>query len=446
MHINAFNFPVWGMLEKLAPALLAGVPAIVKPATATRYLTELVVRRIVETGLLPRGRAAAHLRRRRRPVRAPRLPGRRLVHRLRGDRGEAAHASGRRRALRALRRRDRLAQFLDARAGRGARHARVRPVRAGSRARDDGQGRAEVHGDPQGDRACGAWLGDVVAALQAKLAETVVGDPRTEGVRHGAAREPRPARRGAGARRGARARGASSSRGDPAALRDSRRRPRAQGAFLPPMLLLCRDADAARAVHSVEAFGPVSHRRSATTASPTRSRLRAAARAASPARSSRADDRGRRRARARARAVSRARARREPALREGIDRPRLAARAARARRPGPRGRRRGARRHPRRAALHAAHGRAGLARHHHGGRRALGARRTRARPGHASVPQALPCARDRRHLPFGGARGHGRGHRALRGAVGRQLLCAHGRDAKRRAIRCSAAAWRTAIS
>ena len=55
VHINAFNFPVWGMLEKLAPALIAGVPAIVKPATATSYLTELVVRRIVEAGLLPEG-------------------------------------------------------------------------------------------------------------------------------------------------------------------------------------------------------------------------------------------------------------------------------------------------------------------------------------------------------------------------------------------------------
>ena len=44
VHINAFNFPVWGMLEKLAPTLLAGVPAIVKPATATCYVTELAVR------------------------------------------------------------------------------------------------------------------------------------------------------------------------------------------------------------------------------------------------------------------------------------------------------------------------------------------------------------------------------------------------------------------
>ena len=48
IHINAFNFPVWGMLEKIAPTLIAGVPAIVKPASQTAYLTELVVRRIVE--------------------------------------------------------------------------------------------------------------------------------------------------------------------------------------------------------------------------------------------------------------------------------------------------------------------------------------------------------------------------------------------------------------
>ena len=55
IHINAFNFPVWGMLEKLAPAVLAGMPVIVKPATATAYLTEWVVRRIIEANLLPAG-------------------------------------------------------------------------------------------------------------------------------------------------------------------------------------------------------------------------------------------------------------------------------------------------------------------------------------------------------------------------------------------------------
>lgn len=55
IHINAFNFPVWGMLEKLAPTLLAGVPAIVKPATASCYVTELCVKFMLESGLLPDG-------------------------------------------------------------------------------------------------------------------------------------------------------------------------------------------------------------------------------------------------------------------------------------------------------------------------------------------------------------------------------------------------------
>ncbi|MEN8892108.1 phenylacetic acid degradation bifunctional protein PaaZ [Planktotalea arctica] len=55
VHINAFNFPVWGMLEKLAPTLLAGVPAIVKPATATCYVTELAVRLMLDSGILPEG-------------------------------------------------------------------------------------------------------------------------------------------------------------------------------------------------------------------------------------------------------------------------------------------------------------------------------------------------------------------------------------------------------
>jgi oxepin-CoA hydrolase/3-oxo-5,6-dehydrosuberyl-CoA semialdehyde dehydrogenase len=55
VHINAFNFPVWGMLEKLAPTLLAGVPAIVKPATLTSFLTESVFAEMVASGLLPQG-------------------------------------------------------------------------------------------------------------------------------------------------------------------------------------------------------------------------------------------------------------------------------------------------------------------------------------------------------------------------------------------------------
>lgn len=55
LHINAFNFPVWGMLEKCAVNWLAGIPAIVKPATVTSYLTEAVVREIIASGILPDG-------------------------------------------------------------------------------------------------------------------------------------------------------------------------------------------------------------------------------------------------------------------------------------------------------------------------------------------------------------------------------------------------------
>jgi oxepin-CoA hydrolase/3-oxo-5,6-dehydrosuberyl-CoA semialdehyde dehydrogenase len=55
VHINAFNFPVWGLLEKFAPTFLAGMPCIAKPATATSYLTEALVRMMMGSGLLPAG-------------------------------------------------------------------------------------------------------------------------------------------------------------------------------------------------------------------------------------------------------------------------------------------------------------------------------------------------------------------------------------------------------
>lgn len=55
VQINAFNFPVWGMLEKFAPTFIAGVPTIVKPATSTGYVTEAAVRMMLESGILPEG-------------------------------------------------------------------------------------------------------------------------------------------------------------------------------------------------------------------------------------------------------------------------------------------------------------------------------------------------------------------------------------------------------
>lgn len=55
VHINAFNFPIWGMLEKIAVNLMAGVPAVVKPSEFTSYLTEVMVKDIIDSGILPEG-------------------------------------------------------------------------------------------------------------------------------------------------------------------------------------------------------------------------------------------------------------------------------------------------------------------------------------------------------------------------------------------------------
>ncbi|HWI12199.1 MAG TPA: phenylacetic acid degradation bifunctional protein PaaZ, partial [Burkholderiaceae bacterium] len=55
VHINAFNFPIWGLLEKFAPSFLAGMPCLGKPATATSYLTEAAMRLIDQSGILPKG-------------------------------------------------------------------------------------------------------------------------------------------------------------------------------------------------------------------------------------------------------------------------------------------------------------------------------------------------------------------------------------------------------
>ena len=255
VHINAFNFPVWGMLEKLAPTLLAGVPAIVKPATATSYLTELVVRRIVETGLLPPGALQLvcggvgdlfdHL-------------GCQDVVSFTGSAATAArlrtHPVVVRDSVRFIAETDSLNSSVlgpDAEPGTPEFDLFVREVvremtvKAGQKC--TAIRRALV---PR------AMTGEVVAALQAALAKTVVGDPRVEGVRMGPlaslAQRDEVAGRIAELRRES-----ELVAGDPERF-DVSGADRARGAFLPPMLLLCRDADAARAVHSVEAFGPVS--------------------------------------------------------------------------------------------------------------------------------------------------------------------------------------------
>ena len=55
IHINAFNFPIWGMLEKIAVNLMAGMPAIIKPATITSYLTNVMFEEIINSKILPEG-------------------------------------------------------------------------------------------------------------------------------------------------------------------------------------------------------------------------------------------------------------------------------------------------------------------------------------------------------------------------------------------------------
>jgi oxepin-CoA hydrolase/3-oxo-5,6-dehydrosuberyl-CoA semialdehyde dehydrogenase len=254
VHINAFNFPVWGMLEKLAPTLLAGMPAIVKPAQSTSFLTALVFRRMIESGLLPEGALQ-------------------LVCGTVGDLFEhldcqdvvaftgsastaqklRAHRNVIANSVRFTAETDSLNSCIlgpDAKPGTPEfdlfvkEVAREMTVKAGQKC--TAIRKAVV---PASAAA------EVVAALQAQLAKTVVGDPRREGVRMGPL-VSLAQRKEVLARVEELKREADLVVGDPARLApegaDSDR-----GAFVPPLLLWCRDAKQASAVHSVEAFGPV---------------------------------------------------------------------------------------------------------------------------------------------------------------------------------------------
>jgi oxepin-CoA hydrolase / 3-oxo-5,6-dehydrosuberyl-CoA semialdehyde dehydrogenase len=254
VHINAFNFPVWGMLEKLAPALLAGVPAIVKPATQTCYLTERVFRRIVESAILPAGAVQ-------------------LVCGGVGDlfehltcqdvvsfTGSAPTALKLRQhpvvsanAVRFTSETDSLNSSIlgpDTEAGSPELELFVREVvremtvKAGQKCTAIRKALVPA-----------ARAADVLDALRAALGAVVVGDPRLEKVRMGPvaslsqrrevleqlARLAREAELVCGGEGKAQPLGADADR----------------GAFVAPTLLYCRDALNARAIHSVEAFGPV---------------------------------------------------------------------------------------------------------------------------------------------------------------------------------------------
>lgn len=255
VHINAFNFPCWGMLEKLAPTLLAGMPAIVKPASQTAYLAELVVRRIVDTGLLPEG--ALQL--------VCGSPGD-LLDRV-GDQDvvtfTGSATTGRKlkthpaivgNSVRFTMEADSLNAAvlgLDAAPGAEEFGLFVREV-AREMTSKAGQKCTAIRRVIAPRAHCDA----LITALGERLAKVPLGDPADENVRMGplASRDQREEVR---ARILDLTTDAEIVAGDPA-------RPQLvsgdaeAGAFLNPVLLYCDSPDAARSVHDVEAFGPVS--------------------------------------------------------------------------------------------------------------------------------------------------------------------------------------------
>ena len=423
VHINAFNFPVWGMLEKLAPAILAGVPVIVKPATATAYLTELVARRIVETGILPEG----------------------ALQLVCGDLGNLfdhltcqdivcftgsattaaklrAHPRVVRHSVPFVAETDSLNSSIlgpDAAPGSAEFDLFVREVvremtvKAGQKCTAIRKALVPA-----------AFVDATLAALKGALGQVVVGDPRAPGVGMGplvslAQRTEVLARLGELERECEVIVGRAE--GFEVAGADARR-----GGFVSPWVLLSRDPRAARAVHEVEAFGPVA---TVVPYGEVNEAIALARRGGGSLAASvfSADEAIAARLVLGLAPVPWAHSRRQCRLREGIDRSRLAARAARARRPGTGGRGRGAWRHTRRAALHAANRGAGHPRRGHGARRALGAGQPAAQSRAASFPHRLQRSRARRHLSLRGACGRRGGHRAVRRADRRQFLCAYGR-------------------
>jgi oxepin-CoA hydrolase / 3-oxo-5,6-dehydrosuberyl-CoA semialdehyde dehydrogenase len=254
MHINAFNFPVWGMLEKLAPALLAGVPAVVKPATATCYLTERVFRCIIESGILPEG----------------------ALQLLCGGIGDLLdhvscqdvvsftgsgitaqklrqHPALTSNAVRLIAETDSLNSSIlgpDARAGTPELdlfvHEVVREMTVKAGQKCTAIRKAIV---PE------AELAEVVEALRGALGKVVVGNPRLVEVGMGPVASLAQRREVIEqlAKLRSEAEVACGGSAKPVLLDADAEK----GAFVPPTLLYSRDSSAARAVHSVEAFGPV---------------------------------------------------------------------------------------------------------------------------------------------------------------------------------------------
>ncbi len=251
VHINAFNFPVWGMLEKLAVSLIAGVPAIVKPATATAYLAEAAFRILIETGKVPDGALQLVIG----PVGNlfDHFTGQDVVS-FTGSAATAAklksHPAIIRESVRFIAEQDSLNAALlapDATAETPEFQLFVKEVvremtvKAGQKC--TAIRRALVPA---------ALLPAAETAIAEGLAKTTIGDPARDDVRMGALVS-------LGQRADVEARLAELARetrvafaAQPAPIGADER-----GAFVAPTLLVCEDPAAARAVHEIEAFGPV---------------------------------------------------------------------------------------------------------------------------------------------------------------------------------------------
>ncbi|MCB1383817.1 MAG: phenylacetic acid degradation bifunctional protein PaaZ [Notoacmeibacter sp.] len=255
VHINAFNFPVWGMLEKLAPTLLAGVPAIVKPASATAWLAEAAFRMMIESGLLPEG-AVQFI-----AGSTGDLLDRLMCQDVVSFTGSAATAKMLRtnpllveHSVRFVAEQDSLNATIlgpDAAPGTPEFDTFVREVHREMTAKA-GQKCTAMRRIlvPQ------ALVQPAVEAISEKLAKTLVGNPRAEGTRMGALASLGQ-RDDVMAKAGIIASEARRVFGDPATFKPHEADGEA-GAFLPPMLFVCDDPDSASALHCTEAFGPVS--------------------------------------------------------------------------------------------------------------------------------------------------------------------------------------------
>jgi oxepin-CoA hydrolase/3-oxo-5,6-dehydrosuberyl-CoA semialdehyde dehydrogenase len=252
VHINAFNFPVWGMLEKLAPTLLGGMPAIVKPASSTAYLCEAAVRVMIESGLLPPGSlqlivgGVGDL--------FDHLTGQDVVS-FTGSASTAlklrSHPVVQRESVRFVAEQDSLNASLlgpDAAPGTPEFDLFVKEV-VNEMTAKAGQKCTAI----RRAMAPAEYLDSVEAAIRDRLAGTKVGDPRDKESRMGAlvsTSQRDDVRTQIGKLTAA---GARIVAGNPEATPGI-----AGGAFMEPILLRTDDPWSTSAVHDVEAFGPVS--------------------------------------------------------------------------------------------------------------------------------------------------------------------------------------------